>query len=168
MSEKVNTVDIEYLNRHPNGKNSVQDDDEKSFDSTEHDPEDPEFFPDEVDTERAQESALFKDALRDAVVSKKKLQKVTEYINALHMDLKEGTLKRVAKTNHPVPKLDMGAISEDSDETHGTWRDNPTTDVDIDMSINSKMLDNEFNSVLTKKLIKGLKKNTIFQSISEK
>ena len=67
---------------------------------------------------------MFKNALREAVVSKKKLQKVTEYINALHMDLKEGTLKRVAKTNHPVTKLDMETISEDSDETLGTLRDN--------------------------------------------
>ena len=39
MSEKVKTVDIEMLN--PNKKDSVQDDDEISFDSTEHDPEDP-------------------------------------------------------------------------------------------------------------------------------
>lgn len=39
MSEKVKTVDIEMLN--PNSKKSVQDDDEISFDSTEHDPEDP-------------------------------------------------------------------------------------------------------------------------------
>lgn len=100
-------------------------------------------------------------------MSKKKLQKVTEYITALHMDLKEGTLKRVAKTNHPVPKLDMAAISEDSDETHGTWRDNATTDIEVDMSMNSKMFDKGFNSALTKKLIKGLSSNSLIQSIKK-
>ena len=51
MAEKVKSVDIEMLN--PNKKESDKDYDEISFDSTEHEPEDPHFFPDELDTERA-------------------------------------------------------------------------------------------------------------------
>ena len=37
------------------------------------------------------------------------------------MDLKEGTLKRVAPTRHPVEKLRLDIISEDSEEALGTF-----------------------------------------------
>ena len=54
-------------------------------------------------------------------MANKKLKKVIEYINALHMDMKEGTLKRVAPTKHPVEKLRLDVISEDSDEAEDTF-----------------------------------------------
>ena len=37
------------------------------------------------------------------------------------MDLKEGTLKRVAPSRHPVERLRLDIISEDSDEADGTF-----------------------------------------------
>ena len=47
--------------------------DAESLDSDESDPENPDFFDEEVEHERANENALFKTAIRESIVSKKKL-----------------------------------------------------------------------------------------------
>jgi len=54
--------------------------------------------------------------MRDAIIAKKKLKKIIEYINAMLMDIQEGSLKRVKPSRHPVKRLDQTNLSDDSDE----------------------------------------------------
>ena len=61
---------------------------------------------------------------KEISLATKKIEKVYEYIRSLDLDLKEGTLKRVAPTKHPVKRLDLDAISEDSDDKHSELQDN--------------------------------------------
>ena len=79
--------------------------------------------------------------MKDLAIANKKIKKVNEYVASLNMDLKDGTLKRVAPTKHPVQRLDMDAISEDLDETSSSEEDsksNMNTSLDTDFKgINS-------------------------------
>ena len=51
--------------------------------------------------------------MKELSLANKKILKVNEYVASLNMDLKDGSLKRVAPTKHPVQRLDLDAISED-------------------------------------------------------
>ena len=77
-----------------------------------------EFGKDELETERAEMQSTNHYLQKEITLATKKIEKVYEYIRSLDLDLKEGTLKRVAPTKHPVKRLDLDAISEDSDDKH--------------------------------------------------
>ena len=79
--------------------------------------------------------------MKELSLANKKILKVNEYVASLNMDLKDGSLKRVAPTKHPVQRLDLDAISEGLDETSSEGEDsksNMNTSLDTDFKgINS-------------------------------
>ena len=83
-----------------------------------------EFGKDELETERAEIQSTNHYLQKEISLATKKIEKVYEYIRSLDLDLKEGTLKRVAPTKHPVKRLDLDAISEDSDDKHSELQEN--------------------------------------------
>ena len=89
-----------------------------------------EFGKDELETERAEMQSTNHYLQKEISLATKKIEKVYEYIRSLDLDLKEGTLKRVAPTKHPVKRLDLDAISEDSDDKHSDNKSQMNSSID--------------------------------------
>ena len=112
---------------------------QRTADSQVRDYENVVFGEDELETDRAQLQSSNLYLLKELSLANKKIAKVKEYIGSLHLDLREGTLKRVAPTLHPVQRLDLDAISEDSDEQRAESKE--------DKSIMNSSIDTEFKGM---------------------
>jgi len=85
--------------------------------------EEVEFLQEELDHEQLAEISTYKSILHESVVSKKMLKQISAHVNSLKLDMQEGTLIRVENSCNPVVRLDLYAISEDSDEAPDTVND---------------------------------------------
>lgn len=80
---------------------------------------------------------MFKHILKESVISKKKLSKITEYITAISNDFKEGSLKYVKSSrNFPIQPLNLEALSDDSTDDKDRGFDKEMSE--ISFSVGSK------------------------------